>query len=110
MIAKLDIDGATFIIENGLEMTAWRRLTLIALLLRRFQLTQGHWPQSLDEAGINPSLRDDPLSGHPIHYAPERDLVWADGKDGKDDDGSRGDLVVHLTNDPPPPKPASVPP
>lgn len=69
-----------------------RRLTVVAIALRRYELRQGHWPASLS-ALVPEWLRAvpmDQMSGKPLVYRLNADgtfALYSVGEDGQDDGG-----------------------
>ena len=61
------------------------------LAIRYLTLLGGKAPKRLDalvERKVLPEIPRDPYSGEPLHYSPERKLLWSVGPDGVDDGGT----------------------
>ena len=69
-----------------------RQTVITAIALKRFQLTQGHWPQRLEELVPDylAAVPLDPVDGQPLRYRCNADgtfLLYSVGSDGVDDGG-----------------------
>jgi len=69
-----------------------RRMTVVAIALRRYQLRHGNYPPALDSLvpEFVSTVPLDPVDGNPLHYRPKADktfLLYSVGESGKDDGG-----------------------
>lgn len=79
-------------VERTLRIEAARRVLVTAIALKRFQLRNGHWPQTLYEMAPEflASVPIDPYDGKPLRYHLNADgtfLLYCVGDDGVDDGG-----------------------
>ncbi|HTB83402.1 MAG TPA: hypothetical protein VK742_07105 [Candidatus Sulfotelmatobacter sp.] len=75
-----------------LRIEAARRVVIVAIALKRYQLKHGAWPQTLGELApeLFPTVPIDPYDGKPLRYHPNPDgtyLLYCVGEDGVDDGG-----------------------
>ena len=84
--------GLNNTVQKTLRMEAARRVVVTAIALKRFQLKNGQWPETLD--ALTPelfrSVPIDPYDGKPLRYHPNADgtyLLYCVGEDGVDDGG-----------------------
>ena len=82
----------SIVVSKVLRVEAARRVVVAAIALKRFQLRNGHWPQTLDELvpDFLASVPVDPYDGKPLRYHPNADgtfLLYCVGEDGVDDGG-----------------------
>ncbi len=81
---------------NSLDLIDTQRDgTIAAIAIRRWQLTNGALPASLDQLvpGLIPALPLDPVDGEPLRYAviDGRATLYSLGGDGDDDGGAAGE-------------------
>ncbi|MGV3614551.1 MAG: hypothetical protein ACO1SV_04365 [Fimbriimonas sp.] len=70
---------------------ARRRLTIVALAIRRSTLRFAQAPgslQALVDSKLLPEIPGDPFAKGSLRYDPARKVVWSVGPDGRDDGGS----------------------
>jgi hypothetical protein len=75
-----------------LNAEAGKRITITAIALKRYQLKNGKWPESLAELtpAFLPSIPLDPVDGKPLRYRRNEDgtyVLYSIGGDGVDDGG-----------------------
>jgi len=79
-------------VKKAIKMEAVDRLVVTAVALKRFQLRNRKWPETLDELvpKFTTSVPIDPYDGMPLRYHPSADgayVLYSVGSDGKDDGG-----------------------
>jgi hypothetical protein len=79
-------------VRKMIETETARRIVIVAIGLKRFQLKRGEWPATLDQLvpEFIPSVPIDPFDGHPLNYRRNADatfLLYSVGEDGVDDGG-----------------------
>ena len=76
--------------EKKCEMDVQLRTTQTIIALRAYQLTHGKLPENLD--ALVPEFLDkvpvDAFDGQPLHYSPDRKIVYSVGQNLKDDGGN----------------------
>ncbi len=90
-----DFGGYNFLgnaLGRTLRMEAARAVVVTAIALKRFQMKQGAWPDTLGQLVPEylPSVPMDPYDGKPLKYHPNVDgtfLLYCVGEDGVDDGG-----------------------
>jgi hypothetical protein len=79
-------------VQKTLRMEAARNVVVAAIALKRFQLKNGQWPESLAEVvpEFLPAVPIDPYDGKPLRYHPNVEgtyWLYCVAKDGVDDGG-----------------------
>jgi hypothetical protein len=82
----------SFSFDNTFQAETGRRMTVIAIALKRYQLKHGQFPETLEDLTPEflPAELLDPMSGKPFHYHREGAgdfLLYSVGNDGVDDGG-----------------------
>jgi hypothetical protein len=95
------------LVQRAAEAEARRRLTIVALTVERFHLTQGVYPDSLSQLvpGLLKVIPPDFMDGQPLRYrrtASGHFVLYSVGLDCVDDGGQmqREDAFASLTNPP----------
>ncbi|HEY4416077.1 MAG TPA: hypothetical protein VGO57_10320 [Verrucomicrobiae bacterium] len=88
-----DTSYASSMVRRMIRMEAARRVVVVAIALKRYQLKHGSWPSSLSELAPEflASIPFDPFDGKPLRYRPNADgtyLLYCVGDDGVDDGGN----------------------
>jgi len=86
-------------VNNTLRVEAARRVVVVAIALKRFQLRHGVWPETLDKLAPEflAFMPIDPYDGKPLRYHPNADgtfLLYCVGEDGVDDGGDPTNAVT----------------
>ena len=89
---EFDAQHLSGMVRKTLQIEATRRVAVVAIALKRFQLKHGQWPETLAELAPEffPSVPIDPYDGKPLRYHPIADgtfLLYCVGEDGVDDGG-----------------------
>jgi hypothetical protein len=78
--------------RKTIRMEVARRVIVVAIALKQFQVRHGHLPETLNELtpGLLATIPIDPYDGKPLRYHPNADgtyLLYCVGEDGVDDGG-----------------------
>jgi aryl carrier-like protein len=91
-LSLLSIPNFTKAADSAVRAETERRLTILAIALKRYQLRHGAWPSSLDALvpDFAASIPLDPMSGRPLGFRATAGgpfVLYSTGEDGKDDGG-----------------------
>ncbi len=99
LFSAMAIPNLTKATQTAVRNETQRRLTIVAIALKRFELRRHRMPANLQELipEFLPAVLIDPMSGQPLRYRRNADgsfVLYSTGPDGEDDGG-----------DPNPPRP-----